>query len=201
MSIRAKQKAPYLKDGELHYIDLPEEIRKPIYIPVASFVTSYGRKLIIETSQAIRDYSLKKYGVDKYVYSDTDSCKILLNDEDLNEIKELGIVRIDDFKLGYFACEEHFTRFMAIRQKCYITEVDGKVHATIAGLPQYLSPLINFENFKRGFSTSGMSIDSMRELARKNGATEEEIKKIHHKLRYVYVDGGVILTDTDFTIK
>ncbi len=110
-------------------------------------------------------------------------------------------MRIDDFKLGYFACEEHFTRFMAIRQKCYITEVDGKVHATIAGLPQYLSPLINFDNFKRGFSTSGMSIEDMKELARKNGASEEEIKKIHHKLRYVYVDGGVILTDTDFTIK
>lgn len=41
----------------------------------------------------------------------------------------------------------------------------------------------------------------MRKQARENGASEEEIKKLHHKLRYVYVDGGVVLEDTDFTIK
>lgn len=41
----------------------------------------------------------------------------------------------------------------------------------------------------------------MRKKAKENGATEEEIKKIHHKLRYTYVSGGVILEDTDFTIK
>ena len=35
----------------------------------------------------------------------------------------------------------------------------------------------------------------------KNGADDEEVRKIHHKLRYKYVEGGVILADTDFTIK
>ena len=35
----------------------------------------------------------------------------------------------------------------------------------------------------------------------KNGASESEIEKIHHKLTYKYVKGGVILEDTDFTIK
>ena len=34
-----------------------------------------------------------------------------------------------------------------------------------------------------------------------NGASEEEISKIQHKLCYKYVKGGVILADTDFTIK
>lgn len=202
ISIKGRQKAPFLtSDNELRYVDLPEETRTPLYIPVASFVTSYGRKLIIETSQAIRDYSLKKYGVDKYYYSDTDSCKIGLTDEDLEEIKKLGIVKIDDYELGYFAKEENFTRFMAIRQKCYITEVDGKVHATIAGLPQYLAPMINFDNFKKGFTTTGLSLDDIKQLARNNGADEETIRKMHRKLRYTYVEGGVILVDTDFTIK
>ena len=41
----------------------------------------------------------------------------------------------------------------------------------------------------------------MIKLASKNGATEEEIKKLHPKLTYKYVKGGVILADTDFTIK
>lgn len=39
------------------------------------------------------------------------------------------------------------------------------------------------------------------EIAKDNGATKEELEKIHHKLTYKYVKGGVILTDTDFTIK
>lgn len=202
ISTKARQKAPLLNsEGELCYENLPEETRKALYIPVASFVTSYGRKLIIETSQAIRDYSLKKYGIDKYVYSDTDSCKVLLTDEDLQELKEQGIIKVDDYELGCFACEEHFTRFMAIRQKCYITEVDGKIHATIAGLPQELAPLINFNNFKKGFTTTGLTMEKMRKMARLNGASEDEIKKLKRKLRYVYVDGGVVLEPTEFTIK
>ena len=202
VSLKGQKKAPYLdENNELRYEDLPEEKMKGIYLPVATFVTAYGRKLIVETSQAIRDYSLAKYGVDKYYYSDTDSCKIGLTDADLEELKEKGIVKVDDYALGFFACEEHFTRFMALRQKCYITEVDGKVHATIAGLPQYLAPMINFDNFKKGFSTAGLSMETIKQMARDNGFDEETIRKMHRKLRYVYVDGGVILEDTDFTIK
>lgn len=41
----------------------------------------------------------------------------------------------------------------------------------------------------------------LQQKAKENGATEEEINKIHHKLRYTYVSGGVVLEDTDFTIK
>ena len=59
----------------------------------------------------------------------------------------------------------------------------------------------DFDNFKKGFTTAGMSMNDMIKLAKKNGANEEEIKKLHHKLTYKYVKGGVILADTDFTIK
>ena len=166
---------------------------------MASFVTSEARYKTITTCQAVRDYSLKKYGQDLFLYADTDSCKCCLTDKDLEELKE--VIEIDDFELGKWALEEHFDRFLAIRQKCYITEVEGKTHVTVAGLPHYLAPLVTFENFKKGFTTTGLTLEEMRELARKNGASEEEIKKIHHKLRYTYVNGGVILEDTDFTIK
>ena len=178
---------------------MPEETKKGCYIPVATFITSYARNKTIRTSQAVRDFSLNKYGEDKYLYSDTDSVKCCLTDEDLNELKD--VIEIDDFKLGAWALEERFDRFLALRQKCYIAEIDGEVHVTVAGLPHYLAPLVTFDNFKKGFSTAGLTIEAMRERARQNGATEEEIKKIHHKLRYTYVDGGVILEDTDFTIK
>lgn len=200
VSLHARQKAPYLDTrGKVCYYNLPEETKKGCYIPVASFITAYGRNKTIRTSQIVRDYTIEKYGVDKYWYSDTDSIKSGLNDDDLSELKDA--IQLDDYKLGYWALEEHIDRFLGLRQKCYITEVEGKVHVTVAGLPKYLAPLITFDNFKKGFTTSGLNLEDMRRIAKQNGATEEEIKKLHHKLSYTYVNGGVVLTDTDFTIK
>lgn len=186
-------------DGVVRYALLPEEERDPVYIPVACFITSYGRVDTIRTSQKIRDYSLAKYGKDAYLYSDTDSIHCTLNDEDLEELKD--VIFLDDYALGAWAKESEFDRAMFIRQKCYIEEENGKLNVTVAGLPKYLSPIITFENFKKGFSTESLSIDDMIKMASKNGATKEEIKKLHPKLTYKYVKGGVILADTDFTIQ
>lgn len=200
LSISARQKYPYLDhEGIVRYGLLPEEQREPVYIPVACFITSYGRVDTIRTSQKIRDYSLKKYGKDAYLYSDTDSIHCMLNDEDLEALKD--VIFIDDYALGAWAKESDFDRALFIRQKCYIEEEDGKLNVTVAGLPKYLAPLITFENFKKGFSTEGLTLSQMLDLASKNGASLEEINKIHHKLTYKYVKGGVILADTDFTIK
>lgn len=200
LSISARQKYPYLdREGIVRFGLLPEEQREPVYIPVACFITSYGRVDTIRTSQKIRDYSLKKYGRDAYLYSDTDSIHCMLNDEDLEALKD--DIFIDDYALGAWAKESDFDRALFIRQKCYIEEENGKLNVTVAGLPKYLAPLITFENFKKGFSTEGLTLSQMLDLASKNGASLEEINKIHHKLTYKYVKGGVILADTDFTIK
>lgn len=178
---------------------LPPETRETVYIPVAAFITAYGRDRTIRTSQTIKDYTIKKYGEDRYYYSDTDSIHASLTDEDLEELKD--VIKIDDYKLGYWAKEAEFDRAIYIRQKCYIEEIKGKLQVTVAGLPKYLAPLITFDNFKKGFTTEGLSRIEMVSIASKNGATPEEIEKLHHKLRYKYVKGGVILADTDFTIK
>lgn len=200
LSILARQKFPYLDEGGVvKFALLPEEEREPVYIPVACFITSYGRVDTIRTSQKIRDYSLKKYGKDAYLYSDTDSIHCTLTDEDLEELKD--DIFIDDYALGAWAKESDFDRALFIRQKCYIEEEKGKLNVTVAGLPKYLTPLITFENFKKGFTTEGLTLHEMIDLASKNGATEEELKKLHPKLTYKYVKGGVILADTDFTIK
>lgn len=199
LSGTARQKAPYLKDGVVKFRLLPPETRETVYIPVAAFITAYGRNRTIRTSQIIKDYTKKKYGEDRYYYSDTDSIHASLTDEDLEELKD--IIKIDDFKLGYWAKEAEFDRAIYIRQKCYIEEIKGKLQVTVAGLPKYLAPLITFENFKKGFTTEGLTREEMISIASGNGATPEEIEKLHHKLRYKYVKGGVILADTDFTIK
>lgn len=175
-----RSKYPYLnEDGIVKYALYPPEVRDSIYIPVASFITSYARYKTITTSQKIRNYSLNKYGIDKYVYSDTDSIHCLFEDE-----KELqDIVDIDDYRLGAWKEESKFIKGKYIRQKCYIElGENGKLNTTIAGLPKKLGNIINFDNFKQGFTTENMNIKDK-------------------KLTFKHVKGGVILVDTDFTIK
>lgn len=183
---RGRQKRPVLDtNGNTAYAFLEPEERKPLYIPAATFITSYARKYIIETSQLIRDWSEKHKGFDAYCYSDTDSIHTLLDDDDLAALSEL--IDIDPYRLGAWDCEAHFTRGKYLRQKCYIEEIDGEIHSTIAGLPKKLAPLITFDNFRLGFSTEELD--------------KEEVKKYGSKLRYKHVEGGVVLVPTEFTIK
>lgn len=173
------------EDGLVDYVTMEEEQRHSIYVALASFVTAYGRKKTIETAQAIRDWSLKTKGYDAYVYSDTDSHHILVDEEDLPELKKF--LDIDDYKLGALKIESHFKRGKYLRQKSYIEEQDdGSMNVTIAGLPKKFSNVINFENFRPGFHISELP--------------PEVLKDLGMKLNYTYVKGGVILSDTDFTI-
>lgn len=67
-----RSKYPYLdEEGVVRYGCYPVEEKQPVYIPIASFVTSYAREITIETSNAIRNYTKEKYGIDYYIYSDT----------------------------------------------------------------------------------------------------------------------------------
>lgn len=175
-----RSKFPYInEDGIVKYGLYDPEIREPIYIPVASFITSYARYKTITTSQIIKEYSIQKYGIDKYVYSDTDSIHCLFPDD--TELKD--IIEIDDYKLGAWKLESKFKRGKYLRQKCYIElGFDDKMNVTIAGLPKKLGNLITFDNFNIGFTTENLK-------------TEEK------KLTYKHVKGGVLLVDTDFSIK
>lgn len=178
----SRSKYPYLDDeGIVKYAMYESEIRDPVYIPVATFITSYARKDIIESSQKIRDYSMKKYGKDLYIYSDTDSIHCLFDEnEDLSEVLE-----IDDYKLGAWKLESKFKKGKYLRQKCYIElDYNEKLNVTVAGLPKKLSDIITFENFDYGFTTENI-----------------DMEKDKKKLTYKHVKGGVLLVETDFTIK
>ena len=83
-----------MKDDIVHYSLGKEEDKKGIYLPIGSFITAYARNKTIRTSQAIMDYSIEKYGINKYIYSDTDSIHCLLTIEELKKFCE-----IDDVKL------------------------------------------------------------------------------------------------------
>lgn len=83
--------------------------KKKVYIYLfGAFITAYAREKTIRTSQAIKDYSLKKYGIDLYYYSDTDSIHTGLSIEELKQFCE-----IDDVKL----------RCVETRRKFYKSEI------------------------------------------------------------------------------
>ena len=181
-------KQPVFVDDKVRYVTNDPETRDSIYVAVVSFITSYSREDIILSSQAITDWSKKKYGEDLYLYSDTDSIhlRVINHDEDIKELEQ--ILDVDDYKLNYWKLESEFQRGKYLHQKCYIEQdYDGIINVTVAGLPKKLSHLVNFDNFKIGFTTADFS--------------DEEIGEAGRKLTYKHVEGGVILADTDFTIK
>lgn len=163
-----------------------EEHRDPIYVPIASFVTAYARYTTIGSAQ-------KNY--DRFVYADTDSLHLLGR-------KPPDNLEIDDVKLGYWALESEFANGRFLRAKTYMEnellskekygkleeeqkegwewneefQMYNKLHFTVAGLPEDARKFLNFENFIVGTS-------------------------IHGKKSQKRVRGGVIIHESDFTIK
>ena len=166
-----QSKIPYLEDDIVRY-KLSEKSQKDgVYLPMGAFITAYAREKTIRTSQAIKTYSLEKYGKDLYCYSDTDSIHTLLPIDELKQFCE-----IDDVKLGAWKHESHFTKARFIRQKTYIEEIDGKMNITCAGLPKRCYDQVEWNNFRVGLNVDG-------------------------KLSFKHVKGGVNLIETEFTIK
>jgi hypothetical protein len=108
---------------------------------------------------------------DRIIYCDTDSIHLTGSD-----IPEAIIDVVDPDKLGYWKYEYTFQRAKFIRQKTYIEEVDGHLHVRCAGMPDKVKEKVTFDNFEIGFSSFG-------------------------KLLPKHVNGGVVLVDTEFTIK
>ena len=170
-SLDVQSKIPYL-DGDIVKYKLGEKTTKDgVYLPMGAFITAYARDKTIRTSQAIKDYSSKKYGIDMYCYSDTDSIHTILPIEELKQFCE-----IDDVELGKWKHESHFERAKFIRQKTYLEEINGEIQITCAGLPQRCYDQVTWDNFKEGMKVDG-------------------------KLTFTHVKGGVILKETEFTIK
>lgn len=170
-SLDVQSKIPYLENDVVKYKLGEKKTKDGVYLPMGAFITAYARDKTIRTSQSIKDYSIKKYGIDMYCYSDTDSIHTILPIEELVQFCE-----IDDVLLGAWKHESHFTRAKFIRQKTYLEEIDGEIQITCAGLPQRCYDQVTWNNFKEGLKVDG-------------------------KLSFKHVNGGVILVETEFTIK
>ena len=90
-----QSKIPYMGDDEIiHYTLSEKEQKDGIYLPIGTFITAYAREKTIRTSQAIKDYSISKYGKDLYIYSDTDSIHTMLPIEELKMFCDIDNVKL-----------------------------------------------------------------------------------------------------------
>lgn len=117
-NIQARKKIPYLKDGVLTFKMEDPSARTSVYLPVSIFITSYGRDFLIRCAQTIMDYSLDKYGENRFLYGDTDSLHALLTKEEIDKLFEL-----DQAQLGKWKIENEFKSARYIKQKCYIQKL------------------------------------------------------------------------------
>ena len=171
-AVEYKNKIPYIaEDGCVHYKTTDLKERPSIYAPTSIFITAYGRKIVIETAEKIRDYSLKKYNKDSFIYTDTDSVHCFLSEEELKEI-----VEIDKFKLGAWKIETKADQGKYLKQKCYILKEKNKIKAHVSGMSKTCYNQIEWNKFKTGYTIPG-------------------------NLKKKRVQGGIILVESDFTIK
>lgn len=139
-----KSKIPYLDEGsnKVKYQLSEREKRKPGYVPVATFITSYCRDKIIRSANLCGE---------RFVYADTDSLHIIGDEE--------PPLDVDKYRLGAFDHESTFDRAKFIRQKTYLEmeqsiDVNGvqilKQHVKCAGMPRKVKDCVTEENFVEG---------------------------------------------------
>lgn len=137
---KVKSKYPFLgEDDIIHYKIVQEEDRKPIYIPMGVFITSWARYKTITSAQKVYD---------RFIYADTDS--LHLEGEEIPDGLE-----ISDTELGKWKLESRFTKARFIRQKSYIEEIDNKLKITCAGMPESCYKYVTWDNFHKGAEYNG----------------------------------------------
>ena len=133
------------------------------YKEVASYITSKARCKLASF--------MNRCG-DNFLYCDTDSVYYIGH-----EIPDVFKDVVDAKKLGYWKYEGHYTRFKALKAKCYLKQLDdGTIERKIAGCPKECANLITFENF-----APNLKLANAKRCKRK-------------------VKGGIVIGNTDFTI-
>ena len=188
------------EDGSLGYKVVAEQDKDPVYIPVGAAITSYSRNFTIRAAQQ------NFYGTDKkgFKYADTDSIHCDLAP---NEIKG---IKVSDTEFCCWKLEAQWDIAKFIRQKTYVE------HVTHEDLKPIEKPYYNIKCAGMPESCKNLLLSSMgeREATKKEKEKYEEFLKtkrtlddfkiglkIPSKLIPKTIKGGVILAETEFTMR
>ena len=195
-------------DGSLAYKVVSETNKDPVYIPVGSAITSYSRNFTIRSAQA------NFYGVDKrgFKYADTDSIHCDLQP---NEIKG---IKVSDTEICCWKLESCWDDAKFIRQKTYVEHVTHEdlkpidnpyYNIKCAGMPESCKDLLlasmgeEWKSNKEKVELTDKQKDKYKEfLSTKRSLDDFKIGlRIPSKLLPRVIKGGVVLTETEFTMR
>lgn len=188
------------EDGSLGYKVVAEQDKDPVYIPVGAAITSYSRNFTIRAAQQ------NFYGADKkgFKYADTDSIHCDLVPDEIKGIK------VSDTEFCCWKLEAQWDIAKFIRQKTYVE------HVTHEDLKPIEKPYYNIKCAGMPESCKNLLLSSMgeREATKKEKEKYEEFLKtkrtlddfkiglkIPSKLIPKTIKGGVILAETEFTMR
>lgn len=197
-AVEVVSKEPYIgEDDKIHFRKSEPIEKEGVYIAMACFITAYSRLKTITAAQQITDDYVSGKSKIQFVYADTDSLHCVSPDFSLPNLD------IHPTKLGAWDHEASAVKGKFLRQKCYMEKhiIDEKTYnkamnnedavkelyskegdqyyftkITVAGMPDSCYKVVTFDNFKIGAKYAG-------------------------KLKHTTVFGGVVLEDTEFTIK
>lgn len=191
-----RSKYPYMdEDGMVRFSLSEEQHKKPLYLPVGTFITAWARYVTITSAQKVYD---------RFLYCDTDS--LHLTGTELP--KEL---EVDKYKLGAWKHELTFTRAKYLRQKCYIEEeelTEEEYHKRIREIQEdeNVNVYEEYSNFykKEGkfyelhITCAGMSSKCYKNVTFDNFEFESEFKGA---LKQKRVKGGIVLVDSPYVLR
>lgn len=179
-----------------------EDNKEPIYIACGSAITSYSRNFTIRAAQA------NYHGADQrgFKYADTDSIHCDL------EPSEIVGIRVDDNDFCAWKLESCWDTAKFIRQKTYVEHVTHEDMKPIEH-PYYNIKCAGMPERCKELFLKSMEDISPSELATYKPKTQEFLKtkrtiddfdiglKIPEKLKPTVIVGGVVLEDTDYTLR
>lgn len=177
-------------DEQLHLRAVPEHSKKAGYIPIGSAITSYARDFTIRHAQA--NYNTE-FG--SFIYGDTDSLHLNMRPEHVRNC----VIHSSD--MCCWKIEKEWNYGVFIRPKTYIEIEENDIDIKCAGLPDKCKNLF--------LKSCGYDVDVKIESEKekeflKTCRTLKDFKiglTIPGKLRPKRIDGGIVLVDTDYTMR
>lgn len=199
---KAFQKVPYLDENGVVKYDIindkksakkyglkEPELRDPVYTVMACFITAYARNKTIRSAQSVYD---------RFIYCDTDSLH-------LTGYKVPDDLEIHSTKLGAWKHEGEFCDSLYIRAKTYIETMQEYKADTLKNYCQLLNKSFDIFRTDKGIQYKNMKVtcagmpDNVKEQVTyenfHSGSTFDG-KLIPRRYK-----GGIVLTETTFTIK